>query len=336
VLRDAAGKGVQWRLPELLMEADNAALLQLGDARYPRRMVLVPRHNDNGEETGAFDAVNHVPLETYLAGVIERELYSGWHEQTFMAQAVAARSYALWEMTVAAHRHYDLESTQASQVYGGQGTNKTALRAVNNTRGQALTFEGRVVPAFFASSSGGLGQDALIAFPNRVQNIAPLRARQQGGWDKASPTYRWGPIQRSSNMLSRRIAAWGKRWNDPVASMTTLTNVNISMRNSVGRPAQFTLTDTTGKRFELNCEHFRNACNYVGTNQAPVTKDQRLLSSHVDVQVLGPHTRFTNGRGHGHGVGMSQWGAQAMAKAGHPYRLILEFYYPQAAIQKLY
>lgn len=336
VLRDASGRVLRWRLPQLLIECDDGGPIKFTDRSYPRRLVLVPDLDDAGRETGQIDVVNHVPLETYLPGVIERELYPSWHAQAFRAQAVAARSYALWEMTVASHRHFDLESSTASQAYIGQGTNSTALQAVLDTRGQVLAYAGRVVPAFYSSSTGGLGQDAVIAFPNRVEDIAPLRARVHGGWDQASTTYRWGPINRSTTMLSSRIAAWGAKWNDPVAKMGTLQSVRVSQSNRVGRPAEFELTDTAGRSFRLQCEQFRNACNFAGPNQAPITKNERLLSSHVDVAVSGATTRFSTGRGYGHGVGMSQWGAQAMAKAGHTYTQILGFYYPDSTVQQAY
>lgn len=336
VLTDATGRVLRWRLPQLLVECDNGGPIKFNDRSYPRRLVLVPDLDDNDRENGQIDVVNHVPLETYLSGVIERELYPSWHAQAFRAQAVAARSYALWEMTVASHRHFDLESTTASQAYIGQSTNSTALQAVLDTRGQVLAYAGRVVPAFYSSSTGGLGQDAVIAFPNRVEDIAPLRARVHGGWDQDSTTYRWGPISRSTAMLSSRIAAWGAKWNDPVAKLGTLKSIRVSQSNRVGRPAVFELTDTAGGSFRLQCEQFRNACNFAGPSQAPITKDERLLSSHVDVGVKGATTIFSVGRGYGHGVGMSQWGAQAMAKAGHTYTQILGFYYPESIVQQAY
>ncbi|MEM9420416.1 MAG: SpoIID/LytB domain-containing protein [Planctomycetota bacterium] len=336
VLRDAAGKAVRWRLTSLLIECDDGSSLKLGDKSYPRRLVLTPRQATDTQGAGLFDVVNHVPLETYLPGVIERELYGNWQLETFKAQAVAARSYALWEMTVASGRHYDLESTTASQVYGGEASNRTALQAVLATRGQVIAYEGKVVPAFFSSSTGGLGQDALVAFPNRVEDIAPLRAREHGAWDHASPTYRWGPIVRDRATLSKRIGEWGKRNKHSVQGMGTLQSVRVAARNRVGRPAQYLLTDTSGKSFRIGCEFFRNACNFTRDGEIPLESKQKLLSSHVDMAVSSTQVRVTNGRGHGHGVGMSQWGAQAMAKAGHGYAAILGFYYPGARVQQIY
>lgn len=336
VIRDGAGQSVRWQLAELLIECDDGGTMRVGEANYPDRLTLTPRFDERGQEVGRFDVVNHVPLETYLPGVIERELYANWPEETFRAQAVAARSYALWEMTIATGRHYDLESTTASQVYGGQGSNPTALRAVKDTHGQVLAYGGRVLPAFFASSTGGLGQDALIAFPNRIEDLPPLHGREHGAWDRASPSYRWGPVTRDTATLSKRIAAWGKRQNHPAARLGTLARIEVGARNRVGRPSQFTLTDTAGQRIAIGCEMFRNACNFTREGEIPLANTQKLLSSQVDVAVIGAGVQFTNGRGHGHGVGMSQWGAQAMAEAGHGYVAILKFYYPGAELRKVY
>ncbi|MEO1235890.1 MAG: SpoIID/LytB domain-containing protein [Planctomycetota bacterium] len=339
VIRDPAGRGVRWPVGTLRLTAEGGGPMTLGENTYPATLALTPRSGGtggDGVETGTFDVVNHVPLETYLPGVIERELYGGWPLETFKAQAVAARSYALWERTIAPSRHYDLESTTASQVYGGKATDTRALRAVAETRGQALAFRGRVVPAFFSSSAGGRGQDATLAFPNRVEELAPLRAREHGSWDRQSPTYRWGPVERPTATLSRRIAGWGQRRSHPVAGLGTLARVEVAGRNRVGRPAVYRLTDTAGRTFRIDAESFRNACNHTADGTIPLEKPTRLLSSDVDIAVSGAAVRFTGGRGHGHGVGLSQWGAMAMARAGHGYTAILDFYYPGARLARLY
>ncbi|MEM9881843.1 MAG: SpoIID/LytB domain-containing protein [Planctomycetota bacterium] len=336
LIRDGAGQAVRWRLPTLHLTAEGGdGTLRVDTARYPGRLVLSPSRGETAP-ADTFDVVNHVPLETYLPGVLERELFPKWPLETYKAQAVAARSYALWEMTIARGRAFDLESTTASQVYGGKATNTTAQAAVAETRGVVLAYGGRVVPAFFASSTGGAGQDAVLAFPNRVEDIAPLRGRAHGAWDQASPRYRWGPVVRDTAALSRRIAAWGLRHHHPVEHLGTLARVEVSGRNRVGRPATFMLTDTAGRRYTLGCESFRNAGNFTREGELPLPDGGRLLSSHVEVAVDGGRVTVSGGRGHGHGVGMSQWGAYGMAQAGHGHGAILRFYYPGATLTRLY
>jgi len=109
-----------WRGPLALADPEGGAL-PLGDRRYPERLILVPRPDlpPFDKTRDRFDVVNHVHLEAYLPGVLDKELYPGWRPTTFYAQAIAARSYAIHHMLhAAADRHYDVESTQASQVYG--------------------------------------------------------------------------------------------------------------------------------------------------------------------------------------------------------------------------
>ncbi len=338
-LTDATGARVRWRLPELNITHDTSGAISLGEKAYPRRIRLSPA----GDAAARFHAINHVPLETYLAGVLERELYASWPAETFRAQAVAARSYALWEVSLARRtpgRVFDLESTEASQVYGGVSKNPKALAAVHDTRGMLLVYDARVLPAFFASSTGGLGQDAALAFPGRGPDLPPLRAREQGAWDAQSPTYRWGPITRDSATLSRRIAAWGKAKksapHQALAKLGTLRQIAVATLNRVKRPASFRLTNNTGATFILDAEGFRQACNFKAKGLPAIRKELRLLSSHVDVAASGSSIIFTQGHGHGHGVGMSQWGAKAMAQAGHKHAAILSFYYPGAALVRLY
>lgn len=337
-LTDARGGRVRWRLPRLVVTSVAPGPVTFGGNAYPRQMVLEPT-----DRADHFDAVNHVPLDTYLAGVLERELFASWPAETFCAQAVAARSYALWEVALArrdADRDFDLESTVASQVYGGQSKNPKALAAVNATRGVLLVYDGRVLPAFFASSSGGLGQDAVLAFPGRGPDLPPLRAREHGAWDQQSPAYRWGPVARDRVAYSRRLAAWGARAKHAVAAIGTVTRIDVATLNRVQRPAAFRVTDETGAAFVLHAEGFRQASNFsgapAGAGLPALDKPARLLSSHVDVAVNARQVVFSNGRGHGHGVGMSQWGAKAMAEAGHGYAAILKFYYPGAELRRLY
>ena len=122
----------------------------------------------------------------------------------------------------------------------------------------------------------------------------------------------------------------------PVREMAQLSGVQVAARNRVGRPAQYGLVDSNGRRFLLGCEMLRTAANFTREGEIPLESKQKLLSSHFDIVVSSQQLRFVTGRGHGHGVGMSQWGAQAMAKAGHGYGAILGFYYPGVSITTLY
>ncbi len=321
------GQAFRWRLDALDVHSREDAL-GLDGAGFPGRLVLVA----TGEET--FDVVNHVGIETYLPGVLASELYSHWHIEAYRAQAIAARSYALVMAERRRRLHYDLENTQASQVYAGATANARALEAARDTRGLVLSYDGLIVPAYYSSCTGPLGQDAALVFSNE-RDIPPLRGRDHRPWSDDSPHRLWGPVQRPIEGFSRRIAAWGRSVGHAVAAMDTLEQVEVIRRSHAGRAAAFRLTDRRGRSYELHAEQLRLAANHADASLPSLSAAQRLRSGDVEVRLEGPFVRI-RGRGFGHGVGMSQHGAQSMARQGQGYQQILNQYYPQARIVRAY
>lgn len=339
LLRPASGQAAQWDVAELYVRTTTGSVIGVGAGRFPGVVSLHFARDEQGLPLPGIDAVNHVGVEAYLPGVLEHELYGAWQPEAYRAQAIAARSYAIDRTTRNRDRTFDLESNTRSQMYGGVSTRGKAIDAVRATHGQVLAWQGNVVPGYYSSDSGGLGQDAAIAFPGE-RAIPPLGAHDHGGWSQqaGSTKFRWGPVSRDRGDLSRRMAAWGavQKPRDPVASLRLVTHIAITQRNRLGRPAQFTITDSAGQRFVLGPEQFRFACNYQAPGMPPVDKATQLYSSSVEVNVAGDRVVFTAGRGFGHGVGMCQWGAQGMAAAGHRHPQILAEYYPGASIVKAY
>ena len=336
-ITDSHGRAVRWALDSLNVGTATGSAVSLAGKTYPGTLVLTPSTDSKGRALGGIDAVNHLPMESYLPGVVERELYGSWDPKAFRAAAIAARSYAVFESSLNRHLHYDLESSTASQAYGGQARNPKAIDAVRRTRGQLLAYQGRVVPAFYSSACGGLGQDATVAFTwmPGLPNIDPLRGRNHGNWCQASNKFRWGPVTRSTTTLAQRIAAWGKAESHAVASLRGIRDIRVQSYNSVGRNASFVIYDLTGSSYTIGPEQFRFACNTALPGN-PVPKEQRLNSSQVSVRVSGAQVTFSNGRGYGHGVGLCQFGAQGLAKAGYNAYSILNFYYPGSQVVTAY
>ncbi|MFN3166554.1 MAG: SpoIID/LytB domain-containing protein [Phycisphaeraceae bacterium] len=335
VLTEPSGKSVRWRLASLSIHA-NAGGVGIDGQTYPGELELVAQRSDPHPFTGRFDAVNHVGMESYLPGVLSKELYASWDTRAYRAQAIAARSYAIWEMNLPMRKasHFDLEASQASQAYTANASDK-AKAAVADTAGQVLVFEHRVLPAFYSSCSGGTGQDAVAAWPGKVDDLAPLRGREHGMWGQASTKFRWGPIERDRAALSKRIAAWGKVNKHAVASLGTIARVEVAGRNRVGRPTTMRISDTAGRSFDLACEDLRMASNYRAPGLPTVDMNNLVYSSHAEYAVSADTVSIT-GRGFGHGVGMCQFGAQHMASEGHDHNAILGFYYPGAEVRKVY
>ncbi|MCE9591706.1 MAG: SpoIID/LytB domain-containing protein [Planctomycetes bacterium] len=334
VIQSNAG-AVAWNLPVLHCESLSGDGLSIDDAQYPGRVTMHATDVLPAQAVGRFDVVVQAHMEEYLPGVLDRELYRTWGLTTFKAQAVAARSYALYCCEKNRAKHYDLDSTTAGQMYVGTVSNPNAQTAVDATRGMVLTWDGRVLPAYYSSTAGDAGQDAAIAFPDAV-DVPPLRGRYQGGWEAGTRYYRWGPIVRSRREIARRIAVWGASNKHAVASLRDIGSITISSRNSVGRPAGFIVTDTSGRAYQMRPEHFRFACNQDAPGLPALRENQIIRSSFVTPRVSGATVTFTDGRGYGHGVGMSQFGAEAMSQKGFEYPAILGFYYPGAKIERLY
>ncbi|MCA9296596.1 MAG: hypothetical protein KC983_08760, partial [Phycisphaerales bacterium] len=130
-------------------------------------------------EDGAFDIVNVLPMEQYLPGVLAKELYSHWHPDTFMAQAVAARSFAWSEICHwRTRRHYDVSNTTQSQMYIGSVTLDVAHRAVRETSSLYLKYDDCAVPGYYSACCGGRAATAPdVIGPNPANDIPPLWGR---------------------------------------------------------------------------------------------------------------------------------------------------------------
>ena len=333
VVESADQRPIRWALPALLIESQRSGIVRVGGVSYPDQVVLHPVKGVGAIED-RFDVINYVPIEKYLPGVLERELFPHWHPTTYEAQAIAARSYAIDRSARHRDRHFDLESTVASQVYGGVADNPTAVEAVRRTRGVVLIYKDHVLPAYYSSCSGGLGQDAWAAFPDGP-HIEPLRGRRQGPIGAASPNYNWGPIERDSDALAQRLARWGSANSHHVAGIRGVRGIQVSGRNSAGRPVGFRVIDATGQTFDLPAESFRFATNYDVPGLAAVPPERQVKSSFLRAEVNANTVRFY-GQGWGHGVGMCQWGAQGMAIRGRSADQILAFYYPTTQLIKAY
>jgi stage II sporulation protein D len=332
MIQPGHGGGLQYHTAAVRLTPEHG-LLQVDRVAYPGELVIHVRTSEDGRPA-ALDVVNHVAMEQYLPGVLHRELFAHWDPAAFRAQAVAARSYAIFESARAAQRHFDVESTTASQVYGGAVAHERARQAVRDTAGVVLVHDGRVVPAYYSSCCGGTGQNAAFAFPAGI-DIPPLRGRADANWCMASPNFRWTAI-RPRQELAVRIAAWGRANKHPVAQLADIADIRVTGVNQVGRPARFAVVDPAGRVFQLGPEQFRFACNTDAPGTPPLAAQARLKSSHVTPRVLGHQVHFEDGRGHGHGVGMCQWCAQSMATHGYAAQQILEAAYPGATLARVY
>lgn len=313
---------------EITLEPEGDGILRLEKTRYRGRLRFVPR------APGKFDVVNDVDIESYLKGVVAREMLWDWQFQAYRAQAVAARTYALYQArTREDDAGFDLHADTRSQVYGGvEGESSKAVDAVETTRGLVLAYgpqgRERIFKAYFSSCCGGVTASVQDTFNEPV--IEPLQSQYVGSLCSASPRYNWGPVTFSKSELTRRIRAYGARRNGPEQRMAAVVSIEIAAQNPHGRPSRFLVTDSNGNRFSFTSEQMRWAINSDAGNGA-------TIPSGFFKPVNEPDTiRLVEGHGHGHGVGMCQWCTQARAQQGMRFDQILRLAYPGAILVRAY
>ncbi|HZZ42577.1 MAG TPA: SpoIID/LytB domain-containing protein [Tepidisphaeraceae bacterium] len=281
-----------------------------------------------------FDVVNDLDLDSYLKGVLAREMLPKWDLEAYKAQAIVARTYALYEAKTAPKgRHYDLNDDTRSQVYGGiPAESEKSRQAVDSTSGILVVYgppgQEHIFKAYFSACCGGVGQSASDAFGDA--DIPPLRARSVGSLCSASPHFNDPDLTISKSELTRRIKLWASRHGSSLQNMASLARIDILTTNSYGRPSRFFLTDTRNVRYSLRSEELRNAIN------ADAPASSTTPTSFFTPVNYASSITFTNSHGHGHGVGLCQYCAQALAARGTRCEDIVLFSYPQSKLLRAY
>lgn len=279
----------------------------------------------------SFFAVNHVDLESYLAGVLARELLKDWHGETYRTLSIAARTYAWFEASAnQKDGPFDVWDSVMSQVYGGaSGETPLSRAAAASTRGLVLMTqrEGRprVFRAYYCSCCGGRTNSAEVL--RAEPPAAPLRGGVTCDDCRIATHYRWSPVRLSKRELyTALVAAFPS-----VRSLGTLSSVRVHSASAAGRPLWLDLVGPRGKSVRLLADDLR-----IAAIRGHVSGADRLYSMNCRLADSPATVDFLDGRGFGHGVGLCQWGAQGKALAGWPAERILLNYYPSSEIVRLY
>ncbi|WNG46372.1 SpoIID/LytB domain-containing protein [Archangium minus] len=250
----------------------------------------------------ALQLINVIPLEDYLAAVLGSEMPVSFPLEALKAQAVAARTYALQKKLEAYGSPFHMGSSVLHQVYGGLNREDARTRsAVEATRGEVLTYELAPIEAYFHASCGGrteTGQNALGRALPYLQAVDCPCGRL--------PASRWSATVSDSELHS---ALGQSPHGFRVTSRTSTHRVNRVV---------------TSGGASLDGATLRRKLGYT-----------KLKSLGFDVERTSGGWHF-NGRGYGHGAGLCQWGAKALADEGLSYRDILLHYYPGTELQQLY
>lgn len=346
---------------------DEKHLLEINKKSYRGDMEV---HVTTGK-TG-LTIVNLVPMEQYLYGVIAKEISPDWHLEAVKAQAVAARTYGLYNMNKHKIDGYDVCATNDCQVYGGE-ENETprVIKAVNDTAGQVLMYQEKVIPAYFHSSSGGYTENS-----ENVWGTYQPYSRGVVDYDQNSPHYKWekkitpselegavsragykigtikaielvaltsAPMNNPDRGVSGRVKIirfigtngsaqlTGEKLRSVLGLKSTLFDINVLLGTE--KNIEFNVTDSGG-----TVDHKKIDINLPPTHEQGFVTDKKelhRLSGRANEIIL------ISGFGWGHGLGLSQWGAKAMAEKGPQgdatyYKEILKHYYQGTTVKKVF
>ncbi len=291
--------------------------------RYRGTMRLV------AGDAAAGSVINVVDLEAYLVGVVSSELYAHFHEEAFRAQAVAARTYAWYQMRTAGRRRaWDVKATESSQVYRGLGRGAEvpkAAGAVRDTCGVVCTWPSpdgeRIFCTYYSSTCGGSTQAAGPV--KREPIIPPLAGNVTCEYCRDSPDYRWGPVTLTKAAITQRLRAKYPKFEE----LGPIERIDVTELTPSGRPVILTFTDAGDASIELEAENFRLVVDPAG---------RTIKSTFFNVEDRGERIVLKNGRGFGHGIGLCQYGAEGLAKQGRTVAEILNFYYPTSRLTRAY
>jgi len=304
--------------------------LKVNGKSYRGRYRLVP------VSSGRFDVVNDVDVDGYLKSVVSKELLSRWELEAYRAQAIVARTYAIYvSETSPANRHFDLHDDQRSQVYGGIASESSKSRqSVDDTAGIVVVYDDgqreKIFKTYFSSCCGGVTQSATDAFGDRY--LPPLSDQSVGPLCNASPKFNWAPVVLDKQEITRRIKLWGERRNRPEKGMGKVMSITVPEGgvSRWGRPVRFIVTDTEGVRYSLGGEEIRWAINTDASEGTTLSSSFFKLINEPDL------IRFVEGHGFGHGVGMCQWCAQRRAEEGMSHEDIVLAAFQRAKLARMY
>jgi stage II sporulation protein D len=259
--------------------------------------------------------VNELPLEEYVAGTVRAEVSERWPMEALRALAVVARTYAVFHQEKNPGKAYHLVASSQHQNFAGRvAEGSPAWEAARSTAGRVLTWAGTVFPAFYHSDSGGATEPAQAVFSG--DGIPPLPGvKDDYSTATDSPNTTWS-ITLPLSTVAQRLRQGG-------LDIGAVTGLSVLERSPSLRVARIAVEHSRG-RAVLRGADFRRLVGY----------DVIKSTLFVPVVTRDGVVKF-EGRGWGHGVGLSQFGAKGMAERGRGHTEILDHYYPGATLGSL-
>ena len=299
--------------------------------------------------------VNLISVEDYIKGVLPSEMSPSWNKEALKAQAVAARTYAIYTKNQKVHLGdgYDLCNATHCQAYDGlSGEVTAASEAVDATKGQIMTYQGVPIYAPYHASSGGVTENSEDVWGNKLPYLRSVKDD-----DSKSPYHSWS-VKFTAAQVQKLLSSAGKNIGQLKNIALASPNGGASGTLSSGRIAGVRF-EGTGQTITLSSQQVRQIFGLKSsyftvrtqrrTAAVPTAKpNSNVKSNKTDVIDTPPaamkdkelHVENGNveiifdGHGFGHGLGMAQYGAKAMADAGKKYDDILHHYYTDVEISK--
>ena len=310
------------------------------------------------------NVMNLVGLEQYLCGVIPSEVPASWNEEALKAQAICARGFAISNFNKHASSGFNVCATTNCQVYGGVASEKASTnKAVNDTAGQVLSYDGKIIESLFYSSSGGHTANVKNVWGSSLPYLSGVPDPYE---PEDVPRHSW-----SATLTNEEISEIFKNNGNDIGTLISLT----ATTDETGRTYRLTAEGTNGthtltrqstyspfyskgvlsQKYVLSPNSTGARTLYAlskkgkGVLSAKTAIDSKgnKISLSGDFDIIsengketydcGDITSYTFvGGGWGHGVGMSQYGAMGMADAGFTYDEIVYHYFPGTELISLY
>ena len=291
----------------LVIQPDTSGFIQVNHTPYRGYIAILKR-------TG-LTVVNHVLVEDYLYGVVPKEMPPSWNADALRAQSVAARTFALKNRKRHSAEGFDLCSTSHCQVYEGMSAEtRTTTAAVDSTHGEVLFYKGAIMDALFHTDSGGMTESSEYVWGSSVPYLRSVAEVQM----QTQPWNRTVSMSEFVQKLEKNGRAIGTLKEVRLSPLTV--GKGSSDRSPSGRVRSAEFVGTKG-RITLSGNDLRSTFS--------------LPSTLFSIRVGKTDINFS-GYGSGHGLGLSQWGAQALADKGKSYKDILFHYYTDVTLEKLY
>lgn len=280
--------------------------------------------------------INELPLESYLCGVVPSEMPAGYELEALKAQAVCARSYAYQHIKSYAYPEYEahVNDSMNYQVYNNSAPQDKAEQAVSETSGEAVRLNGEVVSTYYYSTSCGKTTSARAWGTQESEANSYLQSvevkGEDGDYERELPWYRWEaavPVQTMSDLVGLNTGV----------DVGILDSVEVVETGPGGVALKIEAKGDKGSVTVETENKIRRALGGSGykirTQDGAESDSRELLPSAFFTVEKSGDTFIIKGGGFGHGIGMSQNGANEMAKCGKDYKEILTLFYQGVTVE---